>query len=109
MEEKQIKTDGEEQNTSEKDEGTPAPTQNKDNGTAPEETQNPIEEFKKENDRRAEILKQELELQARKERLHAEELATGRGQIIPKTEQKPISDLEYWKEIKKGNIPKMTQ
>src|SRR3990167_2372532 len=64
-----------------------------------------ISEARTENARREKILEEEKKLQERKEKLHAEQMSTGRGQLIPKTEIKPLTDREYWDMIKKGEMP----
>lgn len=44
-----------------------------------------IDEAKKVNDAREAIIDREEKLQARKERLHAEELVAGKGQVTPES------------------------
>lgn len=59
-----------------------------------------ITEARKENDRREKILEEEKALQARKERLHAEQMATGRGIAgvrLNEQDEKKAKSKEFWK------------
>ena len=72
------------------------------------ETQTPttIDKYHEENNRRAELLKQETELQDRKERLHTEQMLGGRseaGQAPP--EKKESTPEEYAKQALAGELP----
>jgi len=69
-----------------------------------EEKPNLIEQAKLENDRKAELLKQELELQERKERLHAEEMVGGRAGLSIAERPKKLSDEEYAEALMRGEV-----
>ena len=63
-----------------------------------------IQEARAENDRREKILDREEALQMRKEKLEAEQIATGRGQIV--NSEPPKKDPKsYGRSIMEGKIP----
>ena len=102
MEEENEKTQKVEQEaTSNKSEDT-AQTENRRDAT--EEKPNLIEQAKLENDRKAELLKQELELQERKERLHAEEMVGGRAGLSIAEKPKELTDIEYAEALERGEV-----
>ncbi len=67
-----------------------------------------IEAAKTENDRREKILKEEKELQSRKEKLHAEEMAGGRARMgeAPKEEKETPEQLA--ERFDKGEVDILT-
>lgn len=70
----------------------------------PQAGTNYVEEARRENDRREELLKREEELQTRKEKLAAEEMVTGRGQIVNSEPAKP-DPKAYGRSIMEGKLP----
>ena len=80
------------------------PTKTENVRDATEEKPNLIEQAKLENDRKAELLKQELELQERKERLHAEEMVGGRAGLSIAEKPKRMTDTEYAEALQRGEV-----
>ena len=92
------------------DEGTPDPV-NKGTAKPPEVTPpetNPLDEAKKINEETAKLNAERTKILEREEKLQAEKMVGGRGEVIPKTEKKPLTDSEYWGKIKKGENPDAT-
>ena len=75
-----------------------AGTQTKEEPNAIENAKAAAKELREETDRREKLIDRE-------EKLHAEKIAMGKGEIIPKTEKAPLTDREYWKKIKEGDNP----
>ena len=64
-----------------------------------------IAEARVENDRREKILEEEKALQKKKEDFLAEQMVTGRGQVIQQTgTPKPMTSVEYAEAYEKGEV-----
>ena len=71
---------------------------------ATEEKPNLVELAKIENDRKAELLKQELALQKRKEKLHAEQMVGGKSGMSVTEKPKTLTDIEYAEALERGEV-----
>jgi len=98
-----------EQETDEKKQEDTAPAENRGDviektDDKPNDKPNLVEQAKAENDRKAELLKQELELQERKEKLHAEQMVGGRAGLAVAEKPKKLTDTEYAEALERGEV-----
>ena len=91
----------EQEATSEKSEDS-VKTENK--GDSSKKEPNLIEQAKIENDRKAELLKEELALQDRKEKLYAEQMVGGKAGMSRTERPKVLSDVEYAEALERGEV-----
>lgn len=91
--EKELKEMEEEKNKEEKNK------ENKDIDSSPV-----IEEARRVNVERIEILDREEKLQARKEKLHAEEMVAGKGKVTEEIVKKDLTEIEYAEAMEKGEV-----
>ncbi len=79
------------------------PTANETTGKS-EEKGNLVEQARIENDRKAELLKEETALQERKEKLHAEQMVGGKAGMSEDEKPKRLSDTEYAEALQRGEV-----
>ena len=86
-------------------------TKSSDDGVSSQQSSegpNAIEQARTENDRREKLQEDERKILDRKEKLLAEQLATGRGQTVQAKEKAPLTPEEYADAYQRGEVEPFT-
>lgn len=65
---------------------------------------NAIDKAREENDRTESLNKERREILDREEKLHAEQMVTGRGQMVQQPAAKKMTSIEYAEAYEKGEV-----